>query len=522
MSIALRSMLLVVCGVPLFCLSAARSGAQSALPITNTADLPMARGFHGSAILGEYLYLFGGAISEGTLTTENQNVTEVWRARIGPDKNLSDWSRTTPIPGPRFYTANSTLALNDVVYIMGGSDKILGGTTLKTAIWSKPLPNGTLTPWQTSEPIPTEVGYLGPAAISTPGHLHQIGGVGGDTVHNTVWTIPVYPDGSLARWEPGPPLPTPLWFHAAGVVAGRVYVWGGLNSTADERVPLPYIFSAAIRSNGKIGPWRTERVMLPVGFYSAPAAVAGPYLMSFMPRYQGGVLSSDVWFTRITPRGMDPWTRRPATIPNRVYHALAPNYRMGTIYITGGRHSGGQTQQTTPLLKNASYFQLNEQARREAEQSYMAAQTAHANSVSALAAQLEGGSRAQGPDRLLTYLADQRLQEGAVPGFMTITEARAKAEREGKPLVMYFLIKDAQPCVEQRELLVSSPEFAALTEVVCFAWIDATEYPQLCQQIGIYRAPTWVFYTARGDELGRRIGVMTPVELAQGILRLQQ
>ncbi|MBX3728311.1 MAG: hypothetical protein KF858_03930 [Candidatus Sumerlaeia bacterium] len=498
-----------------------RVGGQATLPITPTTDMPMARGFHGSAVMGEFLYLFGGAISDGqSRDNEDQTVTEVWRARIAPNNDLTDWARTTPLPAPRFYIPNSTLALNDVVYILGGSSAVLGGDNYRTAIWSKPLPNGTLTPWQTSEPIPSEHGFSGPAAVSTPGHLHLIGGLGANgTVHNTVWTIPVYPDGSLARWEPGPALPTPIWFHAAGVVAGRVYVWSGLtDDTPGKRVPLPYVFSAPIRSNGKLGPWRTERTIIPVGFYGAPSTVAGPYLMSFMPRYHTGTLTNEVWFTRITPRGMDPWSRRPAPVPNRVYHAVAPNYRMGTIYISGGR--GPEFQ--TPLLRKSSYFQLNEQARREAEQSYMAAQTAHTNSVSALAAQLEGGARAQGPDRLLTYLADQRLQEGAVPGFMTITEARAKAERERKPLVMYFLIKDAQPCVEQRDLLLNNPEFAALTDVVCFAWIDATEYPQLCQQIGVYRAPTWVFYTASGDELGRRIGVMSPRDIAAGILRLQQ
>jgi hypothetical protein len=501
----------------------AETNGQRHLPFTATSDLPLARGFHGAAVTGEFLYLFGGAVSSGESTSDEDRAnTEVWRARIGPDKNPVDWQRTTALPAPRFHISNSTLVLHDVIYVLGGASAIVNGESYRTAIWSKPLPNGTLTPWQTSEPIPAEDGFLGPAAVSTPGHLHLMGGTSRARTHDSVWTIPVYPDGSLSRWEPGPALPVPLYFHSAGTVAGRVYVWGGLRPEERDRAPVPHVFSAAIRSNGKLSAWRTERIMLPVGFYNAPSAVAGPYLMSFMPRYRGAALSNDVWFTRITPRGMEPWTTRTAPIPNRVYHAVAPDYRNGTIYITGGRHSGGQGQQTTPLLKNTSYFQLNEQARREAEQGWMAAQTAHANSVSALAAQLEGGNRAGSPDRLLTYLADQRLQEGAVPGFMTITEARAKAEREDKPLVMYFLIKDAQPCIEQRELMANSAEFAALSEVVCFAWIDATEYPQLCQQIGIYRAPTWVFYTARGDELGRRIGVMTPVELAQGILRLQQ
>lgn len=485
-------------------------------PIRN---MPEGRGFHGSAVLGDYLYVFSGQRGDGQDQALEEADPSAWRARIRGRNQIDGWEKTTSLPSPRYYIANSTLVLNDVVYIIGGSREVIGGESHDTAIWSKPLPNGTLTPWQTSGSFPG--GASCPAAVSTPGHIHVIGGLmTSDQVSNQVWTNPVHTDGSLSNWEPGPPMPIPLWFHQAGVVAGRVYVWGGL--VVDEngpRNPSPYIISAPILSSGKLGAWRREQQILPVPFYSAATTVAGPFLMSFSPRYQNAQLSNDVWFTRIGPQGMEPWRRKPTNIPNKVYHAVAPDYRRGVIFITGGRGPVFET----PLLHQGAVFGLTSEAARAAEQTWVAAQTAHSNSVSSLAASLEESARGtgegQGGGRYLSYLADRSLQEGAVEGFLTVTDARRVAERENKPLVMYFNLQNAVPCQEQTQHL-NSEKFAQLTQHAAFAWIDTREYPQLCQQMGVYRVPTWIFFDANGEKKGMRIGVMTPEELVAGLLQV--
>src|SRR5690606_20895377 len=137
----------------------------------------------------------------------------VLKAPLAPDGSVGPWSPATELPDPRLYIANSTLVLNDVVYIIGGDAAVLeSGTAHRNALWSKPLPNGQLTPWQITEPFGS--GFVATAAVSTPGHIHVIGGMdASDTVHNKVLTNQLYSDGSFGRWEPGPDLPFPLWFH---------------------------------------------------------------------------------------------------------------------------------------------------------------------------------------------------------------------------------------------------------------------------------------------------------------------
>jgi hypothetical protein len=70
---------------------------------------------HGAAVLGDYLYVFGGA-KETLGWTDSTQVAPVY-----PDGSLGAWLETTPLPENRHYIANGTVTLNDVVYIAGGA-----------------------------------------------------------------------------------------------------------------------------------------------------------------------------------------------------------------------------------------------------------------------------------------------------------------------------------------------------------------------------------------------------------------
>lgn len=480
--------------------------------ITATRDLPERRAFHGSTVLGDFLYVMGGR--RGPLDNENHEVdtTSVLMAPIGQDGQLGEWRQTTPLPGPRYYISSSTVAMNDVVYIVGGSTSVDGGQPLNTAIWSRPLPNGMLTAWQESPPFGE--GLSAPAAITTPGHLHVIGGqlhssTRGE-VSPAVWSNRIYADGSLGNWERGPELPVPLYHHQAGVVSGRVYVWGGLARPESEQIePSIYVLSAPILGSGRLGNWRLEQTRLPAQIYSGPSAVAGNFLISFVPRTRGGYIDDRVFFSQVLPgNNMTRWGERPATIPNRIFHAVAPDYRRGTIYITGGR---GPTW-IEPMISGVSFFTLSQSARQQAEEAWLASQRAHTDSVSAAAAPAEGAA--------LTYVVDARVAEEAVPGFLAINDARTRSLREGVPLILHFTMDAAPPCREQNELL-RTPEFRRLSEVAAFAWIETADYPQLVQQLGVYRVPSWIFYDLNGEEQRRHAGVLRASEVAQILIQLR-
>lgn len=508
--------------------------AQASRFIYEARDLPKGRGFHGSAVMGDFLYVFGGSSTTTPSDGNGQNGLEevdttVIKSQILSGGQLGEWEVTTPLPKTLHYIGASTIALNDVVYIVGGSTLAASGTYYNTAIWSKPLPDGTLMPWRESRPFGEKLSIA--TVVTTPGHIHMIGGLadavgteaGSRLPTAKVYSNNVFSDGTMGEWVEGPALPAGLWYHSAGVAAGRVYVWGGIFGT-DPSIELTSanVFSSSILGTGKLGPWRAEPTLLSYGMFSASSAVAGPYLISFSPRYPTPAgtptaVSSDVWWSFVTPQGLIPWTREETSIPNRLYHSITPDYRRGTIYLIGGRPEKEQD-----FTNKVWYFTLSPAARSLAENQWAAAQRAHTGSVSTfdtLAQSSTSSDGQQGADQL-SYLADKRLSTGAAPGFLTINDARKVAgEADKKPLVMYFNAENAAPCVEQHGLL-STPEFAGISDKAAFAWVNTREYPQLAQQLGVYRVPTWVFFDRQGNEIKRVTNVIPIADLTSTVIAL--
>jgi len=490
---------------------AGTAAAQQSEFIVPAKPLAQARAFHGSAVLGGYLYAFGGSIDPDLATgpAPEERSHSVFKAPVQANGDIGAWEATTPLPQSRHYIGNSTLVLNDVVYIIGGSDGGDSATHYNTAIYSRPLPNGSLLPWSESQPFGDGTkGITTVTAVSTPGHIHVIGGLtkGGPVAE--VWSNSIYSDGSMGPWFQGPPLPFPLWFHCAATAMGRVWVWGGLPQGDNKRISQ-YTLSAPILGSGKIGPWRSEQSQLPQPFYRAACSVAGPYLITISPSYTDGALSNDLWFAQVTPQGLGPWTRKQTQIPNRVYSASAADYRRGVIFVNGGRFERGKD-----MLNANAMFRLTPAAQRIAEEGWMAAQIAHANTVAALPP--PGSPAAQSPQ--LSYVADKQVRTTAAGGFATYSAAREDAAKNRKPLVVYFNLENAPPCVEQKAHL-ETDKFRALLPTASFAWVDTQDYPQLVQQLGVYRVPTWVFYDKSGAEApgSRRVGVQTADDLAKTV-----
>lgn len=170
---------------------------------------------------------------------------------------------------------------------MGGYDGV-NKTNKQTILWSKPLPNGELTPWKESPPFPGE-GISCSVVVSTPGHIHLIGGyTQSNKPSDIVWTAVLAERGDFVRWIQAPRLPAPLWFHNAGVVGNRVWVWGGL-TTPDNKSVNPLIYSAPILADGQLGQWRLEASRLPQPFYRTACTASGPFFLSFCPSYAGGL-----------------------------------------------------------------------------------------------------------------------------------------------------------------------------------------------------------------------------------------
>ena len=483
--------------------------AQENRFIQKAQSLPVARGFHGTAVLGDYLYVLGGSYY-----TENPPVLDpaavVHVAKIYPNGHLSNFIETTPLPNPRHYINNSTIVLNDTVYVLGGSTKILDGERLDTVLWTRPMANGHLVPWQESEPF-ASTGLSCVAAFSTPGYLHMTGGLSPNRVSDKVWSVRIMPDGSLGRWEESAPLPAPFWFHCGAVVGGRAYVWGGLHRETENPQPSRRIFSAPVLSSGKLGTWSEASIALPKGFYSASSAVAGPYLFSLAPRYGKDMESNDVWWTYMTPNGMTGWKRRQTDMGLRVYHASATDYRRGIIYLTGGKFA-----MADPPSDLAYLLKLSPSARQVAEKSWTRAQVAHADAIS-----MTQMDMAASPEKQETQFSFEKVanQSQGLIGFHDLDKARELSRQKGMPMVMYFRAEEVIPCKKQNEIL-NADVLKELGAGAVLADIDARQSPQVAQQYGVFQVPTWIFYDQRGEELDRMTGVQNAEELKKRITAL--
>lgn len=487
--------------------------------VHETTPLPVARHFHGAAVMADKLYVFGGA------DAAQKPILGTVFAPINNDGSLGAWQATTPLPSPRMYVANSTLVLNDTVYVLGGAAEPLADKYFNTALVSRPDSSGQLGPWTESPPFGRGAGTI--AAVSTPGHIHAIGGLGANSkqesvVLGDVWTSAVLPDGTLGPWTEGPRLPTPLWYHNAAAAGGRVWVWGGLRlrRVSVEGSLSPLVFSAPILGDGRLGEWHGEEQKLARPFYSSTSGVVGPYLLAIGARYSAQEISSDVWWSTVSGTGLTPWRMRPApTLPHKIYHATAYDYRRGVIYVPGGRASMDNKQ---PSAKTFALV-LSPEARRAGEQTWEQAELRHSISVSEAFGDSMVGAAGTTGVASLAYLAESTLPDDAPKGFVTQRAAQQRPPGATiKPMVLYFRSGAAKPSLDQ-EAALRSLDFEKLAESTTFVWIDVREMPQIAQQHGVFRVPTWLFFdTIKGLPVARHTGVLAMPELVDKTLETKR
>ena len=451
-----------------------------------TTQLPESRQMYGTVVLGDCLYVVGGNSTSGY-------DDKVLKATINADGTLGRWSETTRMPQPRTYISNMTIALNDVLYVIGGWDAIQN-QNLKTILWSRPGVNGDLGPWKESLTFPGE-GLSCSVAVSTAGHIHLIGGyTQSDQPTNQVWSASLNADGDFVKWEAAPPLPRPIWFHNAAVVGNRVWVWSGLVTPENTSVQAE-IFSAGILADGRLSVWRTELSRLPQPFYRAACTACGPYLMSFCPSYAGGVESNEVWYCALTEAGLSPWQKLQTNIKPKVYLDVSTDFRRGLIYLPGGRES---TKVSDSLVGSVYYFRLSRQAIGTDEGT-------EATTAATYTDVKPGSSR-------LSYLHVKETSTDAPRGFVSYEEVRTQRLTTNLPVVVYFHSPWAKQCETQRHYLqdFQAPEYQSK---VLLSWVDVTLFPQLVQQMGVFRTPCWIYYDSSGKELKRKIGILTKDEL---------
>ena len=468
--------------------------SQNNLYKTTTA-LPRPRQMYGTVVLGDYLYVIGGNI-QGKGDDPEGYVMTVEKAQIKPDGALGSWEQTTPLPSNRCYVSNSTLALNDIVYVVMGKDGRKNEPT-RTIFWTRPRPNGHLEPWRESLPYPGKgLGFA--TAVASPGFINVIGGKDAENIlQSEVWCARIGSDGSIKGWEQGTAIPIPLYFHCSAIAGGHVWVWGGLKDrrlTRNEQV-----FVAPILSSGKIGEWSLSASKLPMPFYNAAVTVSGEYILTFCPRYAPQSYTSDIWFAQVAPGGrLSKWNRIQTDIPLKLYTGVASDYRRNYVFIPGGRINPREDERS--LDNTVFYFKLAGSRESNTQNDYTLSST--------------GYHPATGEEHL-SYMQQNLNRPVEFPGFHPFVQARLIDQFQFKPLVLYCHTSKAKKCQDQSKILYEL-DASPFKDRVVFTELNVTKFPQYAQQYGVFKVPCWLFFDASGKEKFKQEGVLSH----QQILRL--
>ena len=324
--------------------AAAQTPQQPVLQMPRVRKLPQPRQMHGSAVIGNRLFVFGGNTNPGGPVEAWSN--EVLSAEIQADGNLGPWRQERPMPEYRSYLGNAVEVINDRIYIIGGT--VADSPTVpenqthnaQDVLWTSFQADGSLAPWRKSRPFPGKpVSCL--ATASGDNNLYIVAGSSvtrdaPSVITDEVIVATIAPDGTPGNWRVGSKLPFPLWFHGAAIQEDRLYVWGGLNKVASTSANAKLI-SAQINRNGEIGQWRDENQPMPYPVYSATYCGFNDFLVATCGRYAGGHPTNVVWFNHLVKGAPGVWSYVMTDLDTRVYHALGLDKARGWIYITGGQ-----------------------------------------------------------------------------------------------------------------------------------------------------------------------------------------
>lgn len=190
--------------------------------------------------------------------------------RDSPMNTLQAWKSLTSLPNPIGFGGMFAGVLHDRLITGGGSqwDKpvwISGAKKSYTdAIWALSSPSGD---WEKLPvKLPTPRGHFSGAAL--PGAIVMAGGFDHDACLRSVLALCESADG--LTWKTLPDLPVPVGYGCAAVVAGRIYVIGGLPDAA-SKTPSAAVWSLAVGDLDHPGEWQREPDLPGPGVFVAAA-----------------------------------------------------------------------------------------------------------------------------------------------------------------------------------------------------------------------------------------------------------
>ena len=180
---------------------------------TAKAGMPTARLQPSAVTINDKLYVVGGN------NTANATALEVY------DPATNTWETKAPLPTPR--TSQAAAVIDGKIYVVGGAV-----SAVPAPIWQNVLEvyDPATNTWETKAAMPTARGN--PAAVAINGLLYVVGGTNDAFGGSSLRTLEIY-DPQTNTWRAETALmPTPRRALAAGVIGSRLYAAGGYEGIA--------------------------------------------------------------------------------------------------------------------------------------------------------------------------------------------------------------------------------------------------------------------------------------------------
>lgn len=310
-----------------------------AIPIMPGTPLPEERDTHGSAVVGNRLFVVGGCV-----TKEWRATASVKSAVINPDRTIGPWTDSTPLPRRTLYIGTSVVANQNRLYVVGGqhrADENAGDQgdkrPIHTALFTTVNPDGTLVPWRESGAWDPTAGYLSSAAAVNSRTLYVSGGgTQDDTPSKRVFMSPLSASGEPGAWVEATPLPVGLWFHQMAIHGETLFALSGRSSPRADGQNMR-VFSNRILADGTLGIWETLEGDNPASTFQGAYTSTGNYVFGIGGKDRNWFLADKVTFGRLSPAGISDWQTISAAPLKLERAAAAASGEFGALYITGGR-----------------------------------------------------------------------------------------------------------------------------------------------------------------------------------------
>jgi len=288
--------------------------------------LTTARQGHTSAVIGNYLYVFGGFGGSALNSIE--------RAAINTDGSLGPFMTVSGVSLAAARYGHTTTIVGNKLYIIGGAGS---GGTLRDVEQATINADGSLGPFEAAAGVMLSAARTTHSAVVLGKAIYVVGGVGASGSLTSVEQLAINDDSSLKAVAPatGVSLTSARRGHAAVVLGNYFYVFGGaggsyLNSVETASINISGGLEALIPAPGVMFTFqRTKPTMAVVGNYLY--AIGGAF-------FPGG--NSIERSTISTDGTLAPFSVVPdiVTMASHGLHTIAiiGNY----IYIVGGDNGG--------------------------------------------------------------------------------------------------------------------------------------------------------------------------------------